>query len=68
MQIILIILRVVFGLAIAGAALTGSPTFASIAIIPGIILFFIDGGWPALAIYGILGFVGVVLLGMLFGW
>lgn len=51
----LMIVRLVFIGAILGAGLTGSPSYAAIALIPAIILFVTDG-WQALA-----GYVALVI-------
>lgn len=54
---ILWIVRLIYAFAIGGAGTTGSPVFAVPALVSGAILFFVDGGWPPLVTYGLIGVV-----------
>ncbi len=53
---LIIIVRIIFVAAIFGASLTGDPQFAFLSLIPGVIIFFLEGKeglmtWGGLAVF-----------------
>lgn len=58
---ILMIVRLIFGITAGLAALTGAPSLAPFMLISGGILFFTDGGFVPLIVYAIIGLVLVFL-------
>jgi len=53
------LLRLSFGISLAAGMITGTPAFALIYFPTGLILYYTDDGWLALATYGLIGWIAL---------